>query len=92
MPASRFPPPWSVEEQDDCFVVRDQNGQQLAYVYFENEPGRRLAIKLLTNRAGSFSSTSSGTASCAPKRTSHSTSAMCQTATLISLFDHLARA
>jgi hypothetical protein len=28
--------------------VRDQNGQQLAYVYFENEPGRRSAAKLLT--------------------------------------------
>jgi hypothetical protein len=38
----RFPPPWSVEEQDACFVVRDRNGQQLAYVYFEDESGRRL--------------------------------------------------
>jgi hypothetical protein len=28
--------------------VRDQNGQQLGYVYFENEPGRRSAAKLLT--------------------------------------------
>ena len=44
----RFPPPWSVEEQDACFVVCDQNGQQLAYVYFENESGRRSAAKLLT--------------------------------------------
>ena len=25
----RFPPPWSVEEQAACFIVRDQNGQQL---------------------------------------------------------------
>jgi hypothetical protein len=39
----RFPPPWSLEQQDACFVVRDGNGQQLAYVYFEDEPGRRLA-------------------------------------------------
>jgi len=30
-----MPPPWSVEEQDACFVVRDKNGQALAYVYFE---------------------------------------------------------
>jgi hypothetical protein len=44
----RFPPPWSVEELDACFVVRDHNGQQLAYVYFEDEPGRRSAAKLLT--------------------------------------------
>jgi len=29
-------------------VVRDHNGQALAYVYFENEPGRRSAAKLLT--------------------------------------------
>jgi hypothetical protein len=31
MPA-RFPPPWSAEELDACFVVRDHNGQQLAYI------------------------------------------------------------
>jgi hypothetical protein len=30
------------------FVVRDANGQQLAYVYFEDEPGRRSAAKLLS--------------------------------------------
>jgi hypothetical protein len=41
MAARRFPPPWTVEEQDACFVVRDANGQQLPYVYFEDEPGRR---------------------------------------------------
>ena len=36
------------ELNDACFVVRDANGQQLAYVYFENEPGRRSAATLLT--------------------------------------------
>ena len=46
--ARRFPPPWSVEELEACFVVRDHNGQQLAYVYFEDEPGRRSAAKLMT--------------------------------------------
>jgi hypothetical protein len=30
-----FRPPWSVEEQAACFVVRDHNGQALAYVCFE---------------------------------------------------------
>jgi hypothetical protein len=31
-----------------CFIVRHHNGQALAYVYFEDEPGRRAAAKLLT--------------------------------------------
>ena len=48
MSARRFPPPWSVEEQSACFVLRDHNGQQLAYVYFDDEPGRRSAAKLLS--------------------------------------------
>jgi hypothetical protein len=28
--------------------VRDANGQALSYVYYESEPGRRSAAKLLT--------------------------------------------
>jgi hypothetical protein len=49
MPAARrSPPPWQIEETDACFIVRDANGQALAYVYFEEEPGRRAAAKLLT--------------------------------------------
>ena len=47
-PARRFPPPWSVEELEASFVVKDGAGQKLAYVYFEDEPGRRSAAKLLT--------------------------------------------
>jgi hypothetical protein len=34
--------------RDACFTVRDKNGQALAYVYFEEEPGRRSAARLLT--------------------------------------------
>ena len=41
----RFPPPWSVEEGKTYFVVKDNDGQQLAYVYF-NDP--HAAAKPLT--------------------------------------------
>jgi hypothetical protein len=33
---------------DVCFVVTDSAGQKLAYVYYEEEPGRRSSAKLLT--------------------------------------------
>jgi hypothetical protein len=36
----RFLAPWSVEERPACFIVSDANGQALAYVYYEEEPGR----------------------------------------------------
>jgi endo-1,4-beta-D-glucanase Y len=42
-------PPWSIDELNDaCFVVIDSAGQKLAYVYFEEESGRRSAAKLFT--------------------------------------------
>jgi hypothetical protein len=47
MTERRFPPPWSVKETDACFIVRDANGQALAYVYYEQEPGRRAAASAL---------------------------------------------
>ena len=43
-----FPPPWKADDNGACFVVKDRNGQALAYVYYEEEPGRRSAAKLLT--------------------------------------------
>ena len=30
-----FPSPWSVEELDACFIVKDSNEQALGYVYYE---------------------------------------------------------
>ena len=44
----RFPPPWTVEELDARFVEIDSAEQMLADVYFEEEPGRRAAAKLLS--------------------------------------------
>jgi hypothetical protein len=37
----RFPPPWTVEETAPYFIVRDANQQAIAFVYSEDEPGRR---------------------------------------------------
>ena len=45
MPERRFPPPWSVEEGETYFVVKDNDGQQLAYVHFDDP---RSAAKPLT--------------------------------------------
>jgi hypothetical protein len=47
MPERRFPPPWTVEELEACFIVKDASGQKLGYFYYEEEPGRRSAAKLL---------------------------------------------
>jgi len=48
MSERHFPLPWSVKELEACFFVEDGAGQKLAYIYFEDEPGRRSAAKLLT--------------------------------------------
>ena len=45
MTARRFPPPWCI---DVCFIVRDGFDQALAYVYYEDGPGRRSTAKLLS--------------------------------------------
>jgi len=50
MPERHFPPPWSAEELDSCFVVKDANGQALAYMYFEKEPLRRFRRRELLTR------------------------------------------
>jgi hypothetical protein len=48
----RLPPPWTVEQIPGGPVVRDANGQSLAYVYSrENESDARIA-KVLTQRVG----------------------------------------
>ena len=44
----RFPPPWSIEEHPESFAIVDANGQNLVYVYHEDEPGRRMTMKRLT--------------------------------------------
>ena len=42
------PLPAAVDETDPCFIVKHRNGQALAYVCCEDEPGRRTAAGMLT--------------------------------------------
>jgi len=45
----RFPPPWSIEERQESFIVKDASGQRLAYLYFEDEPQRQMSMKRLSH-------------------------------------------
>jgi hypothetical protein len=48
MPKRRFPPPWSIDEQTESFIVKDATGLPIAYVYFEDEPQRQMSMKRLS--------------------------------------------
>jgi hypothetical protein len=51
MPSPRLlPPPWSIEERQESFIVKDANGQQIFYLYFEDEPQRQMSMKRLSER------------------------------------------
>jgi hypothetical protein len=44
----RFPPPWRAEPIPGGYVVRDANGQALAYLYTRDNPTEALQAKMLT--------------------------------------------
>jgi hypothetical protein len=48
MKGRSFPAPWSIEDLGAAFVVKDSARRNVAYVYYEEEPDRRSAAKLLT--------------------------------------------
>jgi hypothetical protein len=48
LPDRRSTIPWDIQDNGACFIVRDHRGRALAYLYYENEPGRRAAANLLT--------------------------------------------
>jgi hypothetical protein len=51
-PSRRFPPPWRVDKTPHGYVVRDANGQELAYLYSrENEAEARQAKVLTADEA-----------------------------------------
>ena len=43
-----FPPPWRVDKMPGGYVVRDANGQALAYLYSRDDPTEALQAKMLT--------------------------------------------
>jgi hypothetical protein len=47
MTTRRFPPPWTVEETDACFIVKDRASRWPMFIS-RRGPGRRAAAKLLT--------------------------------------------
>src|SRR5260370_38803478 len=49
MPGRQFAAPWSSEEHSAYYVVRDGNGQALAYIYYDNAAGRPLRLYLAAN-------------------------------------------
>ena len=48
MPDRNLPPLWSSEEHSAYFVVRDNNGLAVAYVYYDNKARYQSPVKLLT--------------------------------------------
>jgi hypothetical protein len=44
----RFPPPWRADKIAGGYVVRDANGQALAYLYSRDNPAEAMQAKVLT--------------------------------------------
>ena len=51
MTPRRFPPPWSVEDIGDCFVVKACNDRPLVFIYYGEGVARRSLARLLTRNA-----------------------------------------
>jgi K+/H+ antiporter YhaU regulatory subunit KhtT len=48
MTARRFPPPWRTDKIPGGYVVRDANGQALAYIYSRDSEAEAMQAKVLT--------------------------------------------
>ena len=48
MTPRRFPPPWSADKIPGGYVVRDANGQALAYIYSRDNEDEARQAKVLT--------------------------------------------
>jgi hypothetical protein len=47
-PSRRFPPPWHADPMPGGYVVRDANGQALAYLYSRDNDAESRQAKVLT--------------------------------------------
>jgi hypothetical protein len=47
-PSRRFPPPWRADPMPGGYVVRDANGQALAYLYCRDNDAEARQAKVLT--------------------------------------------
>jgi hypothetical protein len=50
--ARRFPPPWTVQELDACFIVKDSAGQKMVFVYFRGRAGTQIGGEIVHQRRG----------------------------------------
>ena len=48
MTSRRFPPPWRADKIPGGYVVRDANGQALAYIYSRESEAEAMQAKVLT--------------------------------------------
>jgi hypothetical protein len=48
MTSRRFPAPWRADTMPGCYVVRDANGQALAYLYSRDNEAETRHAKVLT--------------------------------------------
>jgi K+/H+ antiporter YhaU regulatory subunit KhtT len=48
MTTRRFPPPWRADKIPGGYVVRDANGQALAYIYSRDSEAEARQAKVLT--------------------------------------------
>ena len=48
MTPRRFPPPWRTDKIPGGYVVRDTNGQALAYIYSRDSEAEAMQAKVLT--------------------------------------------
>jgi hypothetical protein len=46
----RFPPPWTADELEESFVIRDATSEAVAHVYFEPDPGNESRRSVMNRR------------------------------------------